>query len=114
MGKKTHPGKGRESKSLASILVIDDEADLVTLVKFNLEREGWKVKSAADGATGFELARRDLPDLILLDLMLPGMDGLEVCRRLRSEQRTARIPIIMLTAKGGESDRVVGLEMGAD
>ena len=94
--------------------MIDDEADLVTLVKFNLEREGWKVRSAADGANGLDAARRDLPDLILLDLMLPGMDGLEVCKRLRMEPRTARIPIIMLTAKGGESDRVVGLEMGAD
>ncbi|MEK7467261.1 MAG: response regulator transcription factor [Planctomycetota bacterium] len=94
--------------------MIDDEADLVTLVKFNLEREGWKVRSAADGASGLDAAKRDLPDLILLDLMLPGMDGLEVCKRLRSEPRTARIPVIMLTAKGGESDRVVGLEMGAD
>ncbi|MBI2923724.1 MAG: response regulator [Planctomycetes bacterium] len=98
----------------ASILLIDDEPDLVSLVKFNLEREGWKVRAATDGGTGYEQARRDLPDLILLDLMLPGIDGLEVCRRLRAEPRTARIPIIMLTAKGGESDRVVGLEMGAD
>jgi phosphate regulon transcriptional regulator PhoB len=99
---------------LASILVIDDEQDLVTLVKFNLEREGHKVRSAGDGAAGYDAARRDLPDLILLDLMLPGTDGLEVCRKLRAEPRTARIPIIMLTAKGSESDRVVGLEMGAD
>ncbi len=94
--------------------MIDDEADLVTLVKFNLEREGWKVRSASDGVSGLDAARKDLPDLILLDLMLPGMDGLEVCRKLRAEPRTARIPVIMLTAKGGESDRVVGLEMGAD
>ncbi len=94
--------------------MIDDEADLVTLVKFNLEREGWKVRSASDGVAGLEAARKDLPDLVLLDLMLPGMDGLEVCRKLRAEPRTARIPVIMLTAKGGESDRVVGLEMGAD
>lgn len=94
--------------------MIDDEADLVTLVKFNLEREGWKVRSASDGVAGLDAARKDLPDLILLDLMLPGMDGLEVCRKLRAEPRTARIPVIMLTAKGGESDRVVGLEMGAD
>lgn len=99
---------------MAKILVIDDEADLVTLVKFNLEREGWKVRSASDGVAGLDAARKDLPDLILLDLMLPGMDGLEVCRKLRAEPRTARIPVIMLTAKGGESDRVVGLEMGAD
>ncbi len=94
--------------------MIDDEADLVTLVRYNLEREGWRVRSASDGLAGYEAAKRDLPDLILLDLMLPGMDGLEVCRRLRAEARTARIPILMLTAKGGESDRVVGLEMGAD
>lgn len=99
---------------MAKILVIDDEADLVTVVKYNLEREGWKVRSAGDGAAGLEAARRDLPDLVVLDLMLPGMDGLEVCRKLRAEPRTARIPVIMLTAKGGESDRVVGLEMGAD
>lgn len=112
-------GRGRlrarpRSDMAASILLIDDEPDLVSLVKFNLEREGWKVRAATDGGTGYEQARRDLPDLILLDLMLPGIDGLEVCRRLRAEPRTARIPIIMLTAKGGESDRVVGLEMGAD
>ena len=99
---------------MASILLIDDEPDLVSLVRFNLEREGYRVRAAADGAAGYEAAKRDLPDLILLDLMLPGMDGLEVCRRLRAESRTARIPIIMLTAKGGEADRVVGLEMGAD
>ncbi|NUN49106.1 MAG: response regulator transcription factor [Candidatus Brocadiae bacterium] len=99
---------------MTTILVIDDEADLVTLVRYNLEREGWRVRSASDGLAGYEAAKRDLPDLILLDLMLPGMDGLEVCRRLRAEARTARIPILMLTAKGGESDRVVGLEMGAD
>jgi phosphate regulon transcriptional regulator PhoB len=99
---------------VTAILVVDDEADLVKVVKYNLEREGWKVQAAGDGASGYEAARRGLPDLIVLDLMLPGMDGLEVCRKLRAEPRTARIPIVMLTAKGSESDRIVGLEMGAD
>jgi phosphate regulon transcriptional regulator PhoB len=97
-----------------TILTIDDEKDLLELVRYNLEREGYCVKSASDGEAGLALAQRDAPDLILVDLMLPGMDGLEVCRRLRSNPQTAAIPLIMLTAKSAESDRVVGLELGAD
>ena len=97
-----------------TILVIDDEKDLIELVRYNLEKEGFDVIGAPDGKAGLEVARAHRPDLILLDLMMPGMDGLEVCRRLREDARTAGIPVILLTAKATEADRVVGLEMGAD
>lgn len=97
-----------------AILVIDDEKDLVELVKYSLEKEGFLVRAAADGESGVLMAQRDAPNLMIVDLMLPGMDGLEVCRRLRADTRSATIPIIMLTAKSSESDRVVGLELGAD
>jgi two-component system, OmpR family, alkaline phosphatase synthesis response regulator PhoP len=97
-----------------TILVIDDEADLVELVRYNLVRESFHVISANDGESGLRLADQKSPDLVVVDLMLPGIDGLEVCRRLRSESRTFKLPIIMLTAKSSESDRVVGLEIGAD
>jgi DNA-binding response OmpR family regulator len=98
----------------STVLVIDDEKDLIELVSYNLEREGFLVKGAIDGESGVSTAVRDNPDVILVDLMLPGIDGLEVCRQLRSETKTAHIPIIMLTAKSQESDRIVGLELGAD
>ncbi len=97
-----------------TILVIDDEKDLIDLVSYNLEKEGFAVRSAFDGEAGLASAKREVPDLLLVDLMMPGMDGLELCRRLRSDPLTASIPIIMLTAKSAESDRVVGLELGAD
>jgi phosphate regulon transcriptional regulator PhoB len=96
------------------ILVIDDELDLIELVRYNLEKEGFTVQSAQDGESGLARAIRELPDLIVVDLMLPGVDGLDVCRSLRFDKRTARIPIIMLTAKSEESDRILGLELGAD
>jgi two-component system phosphate regulon response regulator PhoB len=96
------------------VLVIDDEKDLIELVRYNLEREGFEVRGALDGETGLAKAMKELPDVVLVDLMLPGIDGLEVCRLLRAESRTAGIPLIMLTAKAAESDRVVGLELGAD
>jgi two-component system phosphate regulon response regulator PhoB len=96
------------------ILVIDDEKDLIELVRYNLEKEGFSIKSAQDGETGLAAAKRELHDLIVVDLMLPGIDGLDVCRLLRSDTRTARIPVIMLTAKSAESDRILGLELGAD
>ena len=96
------------------ILIIDDEEDLIELVRYNLEQEGFQVKGATDGESGLNTAIKETPDLILIDLMLPGIDGLEVCRSLRTNNRTASIPVIMLTAKGAESDRVVGLELGAD
>jgi two-component system phosphate regulon response regulator PhoB len=97
-----------------TVLTIDDEKDLIELVRYNLEREGFRVRGALDGETGLAMALQEKPDVVLVDLMLPGMDGLEVCRRLRADSRTAAIPLIMLTAKAGESDRVVGLELGAD
>jgi phosphate regulon transcriptional regulator PhoB len=98
----------------AAVLIIDDETDLIELIRYNLEQNGFSVISATDGEKGLVLAARELPDLIVLDVMLPGMDGLEVCRKLKAEARTARIPVIMLTARGAEPDRVVGLEIGAD
>jgi DNA-binding response OmpR family regulator len=93
------------------ILVVDDEPTLVATVRYNLEREGYQVVTAADGESGLSLARAERPDLIVLDLMLPGLDGLEVCRILRREMTA---PILMLTAKTDEVDKVVGLELGAD
>jgi two-component system phosphate regulon response regulator PhoB len=97
-----------------TVLVIDDEEDLIELVRYNLEMEGFGVLSAVDGESGFSQAVAKKPDVILVDLMLPGVDGLEVCRMLRAESGTSGIPIIILTAKGSEADRVVGLELGAD
>jgi two-component system phosphate regulon response regulator PhoB len=97
-----------------TVLVIDDEADIIELVRYNLERAGYDVVAAADGREGLGIARRLKPALIVLDLMMPGMDGLEVCRELRRDPDTERTPIIMLTARAAESDRVVGLELGAD
>ncbi len=97
-----------------SVLVIDDEPDLIELVRYNLAKEGFDVLGAPDGEVGLTLAQRELPGAVVIDLMLPGIDGLEVCRRLRSDERTAHIPIVMLSAKTAESDRVVGLEIGAD
>ena len=96
------------------ILVVDDEAVLVETIAYNLEQAGYRVVTASDGNSALEAARSEDPDLILLDIMLPGIDGLEVCRQLRRESRTATTPIVMLTAKGDEIDKVVGLEVGAD
>jgi phosphate regulon transcriptional regulator PhoB len=96
------------------ILVVEDERDIRELIRFNLEQEGFAVAVAEDGEQALDAARRGRPALVILDLMLPGLSGLEVCRRLRSEEATARLPILMLTAKAAETDRVVGLEMGAD
>ena len=99
---------------MQTVLVIEDEKDLAELIAFHLEKEGFSCLIAGDGASGLSEARRVKPDLILLDLMLPGMMGTEVCRVLKGSENTASIPIIMLTAKGEEIDRVVGFEMGAD
>lgn len=98
----------------ATILVIDDENDIRELVRYNLEKEGFDVIAAADGASGLDIALRHRPDLIVLDLMMPVMDGLEVCKRLRGDERSKRIPLLMLTAKATEVDRILGLELGAD
>lgn len=96
------------------ILVVDDEAVLLDTISYNLEQSGYQVIRAGDGPGALDAARRDTPDLVVLDIMLPGMDGLEVCRQLRRDHATATVPIIMLTAKADEIDKVVGLEVGAD
>lgn len=95
------------------ILAIDDEKDILKLLQYNLEREGHQVICAKSGEEGLETARAKKPDLILLDLMLPGMDGLEVCKILRGNKDTKNIPILMLTAKSSEIDQILGLELGA-
>ncbi len=97
-----------------TVLVVDDERDLVEILQINLLREQYRVITAFDGETALHVAEREVPDLVLLDLMLPGIGGLEVCRRLRVGSRTAHIPIVMLTAKGEETDAVIGLAQGAD
>jgi two-component system phosphate regulon response regulator PhoB len=96
------------------VLVVDDEPDIVELVRYHLEKAGIECVHAGDGGAALRLVRECRPDVLILDLMLPGMDGLEVCRALRRDPATARLPIIMLTAKAEEVDRVVGLEVGAD
>jgi len=98
----------------AHILVVDDEPDLADLIEHHLRREQYEVTTAYDGEKALAEARRRVPDLVVLDLMLPGMDGLEVCRRMRADPRTMHVPILMLTAKGEESDAVIGLAQGAD
>lgn len=95
------------------ILAIDDEKDILSLLQYNLEKEGYQVLCASTGEAGLEMARNKKPELVLLDLMLPGIDGLEVCRILKNSKETKHIPIIMLTAKSSEVDQVVGLELGA-
>jgi phosphate regulon transcriptional regulator PhoB len=97
-----------------AILIVDDEPDVLDLLVYNLQKAGYKTISARDGATALQKARDEVPSLIVLDLMLPQMDGTEVCRHLKADPKTAHIPIIMLTAKAEEVDRVVGLELGAD
>ncbi|HMB15089.1 MAG TPA: response regulator transcription factor [Pelovirga sp.] len=96
------------------ILVIEDEEDILALLQYNLTKEGFKVTCAQTGEEGLNAARTLAPELVVLDLMLPGIDGLEVCRALKRERATSEIPIVMLTAKGEELDIVTGLELGAD
>jgi len=96
------------------IAVIEDEADIREVIEYNLTREGFQVFAAPDGEAGLALVRREMPDLVLLDLMLPGLDGLEVCKRLKYEPATRPIPVVMVTAKGEESDIILGLGVGAD
>lgn len=96
------------------ILLIEDEADISELIQFNLERHGFKVRAAANGEEGLRMAAAQVPGLMLLDIMMPGCDGLTVLRKIRETQATKHVPVIMLTAKGEESDIVVGLELGAD
>ncbi|MCD6170500.1 MAG: response regulator [Candidatus Latescibacteria bacterium] len=96
------------------ILIVDDEEDILSLVEYNLRKEGYRTIGVKTGEAALQLVEEETPDLIILDLMLPEMDGLEVCRILKSNENTSDIPIIMLTAKGEETDIVVGLEIGAD
>jgi two-component system, OmpR family, phosphate regulon response regulator PhoB len=96
------------------ILIVEDEKDLLDLVQFNLRQAGFETVTAPDGERALELLRQRLPDLVLLDLMLPGVPGTEVCRQLKSSPRTKHVPVIMVTARGEEVDRVVGFELGAD
>lgn len=96
------------------ILAVDDEEDILELLRYNLSKEGYQVKAVASGEAALVAAREFGPELILLDLMLPGLDGLEVCKRLKAHPQTQSIPIIMLTAKGEDADIVTGLELGAD
>ncbi len=96
------------------VLIVEDERDIRDLVLFHLEREGFQVSSASSGEEALRQVRHASPDLVLLDLMLPAMGGLEVCRKLRQDPATVALPIVMLTAKGDEVDRVLGLELGAD
>lgn len=96
------------------ILIVEDEEDIQELLQYNLSREGYQITSATTGEEALELVRRNRPDLMLLDIMLPGVDGLEICRQLRVDPATKWLPVIMLSAKGEESDIVVGLELGAD
>ena len=97
-----------------TVLLVEDERDIADLVRYHVEKAGMRFVHAADGGAALRLARAERPDVALLDLMLPGLDGLEVCRQLRGDATTRRLPIIMLTARGEEVDRVVGLELGAD
>lgn len=97
-----------------NILVIEDEEDIRALVKYNLQRENFSVLEAETGEAGLKMVERTIPDLILLDLMLPGKDGLEICRILKRDERTRHIPVVMMTARGEESDIITGLELGAE
>jgi len=96
------------------VLLIEDDRDIVELVRYNLEREGFQVAAATDGASGLAQIRKTPPDILLLDLMLPKLSGLDICKEIRRDTSLNRLPILMLTARGEEADRVVGLEMGAD
>lgn len=97
-----------------TVLIVDDEQDILDLISYNLSKEGYKVHTAANGLKAVELARQIRPDLVILDIMMPGMDGFEVCRTLRQDATTAASAIMFLTAKAGEIDQVLGLELGAD
>ena len=99
---------------MQTILLIEDDAPIQELVRYNLEREGYSLVVAGDGLNGLEKAQQVKPDLILLDLMLPGLDGYEVCRALRADPATAAVPIIVLSARSEVIDKVLGLELGAD
>ncbi len=98
----------------AKILIVEDEKDLIELVRYNLEREGYKVFYAQSGEEALPIVEKESPDLIILDLMLPGIDGLETCRLIKQDPKTKNLPILILTAKSEEADIIVGLQLGAD
>ena len=102
------------TKAKETILVIEDEKNILELVKYNLEQEGYRVLTANRGDLGLDLAMKQNPDLLVLDLMLPEISGIEICKTLKQNEKTTFIPIIMLTAKSQEADRVLGLELGGD
>ena len=99
---------------MGKILIVEDEENIRQLVRYNLEKEGFQVVEAPDGLQGLKMVKLEKPDLVLLDLMIPAIDGLEVCRTLKGNPNTAALPIIMLTARSEEIDKVIGLELGAD
>jgi len=99
---------------MKKIVLIEDDSDLFSLLKYNLEKEGYAVAGSQTGKGAIELCRRERPDLIILDIMLPDSDGLDICRRIRGHQELAHIPVIFLTARAAETDRIVGLELGAN
>ncbi len=96
------------------VLIIEDDRDIIELVRYNLANEGFQVSAATDGSTGLAQVKKSAPDVLLLDLMLPKLSGLDICKEIRRDQALNRLPILMLTARGDEADRVIGLEMGAD
>src|SRR5690348_16204130 len=96
------------------ILIIEDDKDIIELVRYNLESEGYQASASSDGMAGLAQIRKSAPDLLVLDLMLPKLSGLEICKEIRRDDRLNRLPILMLTARGDEADRVIGLELGAD
>ncbi|MBD3647349.1 MAG: response regulator, partial [Pseudomonadales bacterium] len=104
----------RDMNNVGKVVVIEDEPDIVEVITYNLKREGYQVAAAMRGDEGLELVRNLAPTMVILDLMLPGMDGLSVCRVLKSDPVTQDIPVIIVSAKGEESDVVIGLGMGAD
>lgn len=114
MGLVEQTAKPTATEPKRKILVVEDEKDIRDLVRYNLEAEGFAVVEASDGEIGLSLAARERPALLVLDLMLPGLPGLEVCRLLRTKEATQRLPILILTARASEVDKILGLEMGAD
>jgi len=107
-------GRIRRSISMKRVFIIEDDRDIVELVRYNLSNEGYQVSAAYDGVTGLATLKKTPADILLLDLMLPKLSGLEICREIRRDEALNRLPILMLTARGEEADRVVGLEIGAD
>lgn len=101
-------------RETTTVLIVEDEPDLREILRYNLEREGFKVIESEDGEAGLALLRKHLPNIVLLDIMLPGMDGVEICRSIKYDPQTRSIPVIMVTARGDESDIVLGLGVGAD